>query len=146
MESSVLNTLDFRISVPTAYTFVIALAREAKLAEDDPAVHMANYLCELCMMNYSFLRFVPSQIASAALNIGMRSLYGNAAWSAYMALVSGYSQQALVPVIASIQLSALGSSGPLRDHIANYGPIESIYRKYLSTKRSEVAKHPIAAL
>ncbi|KAL6533879.1 hypothetical protein OROHE_013712 [Orobanche hederae] len=80
MESSVLNFLEFQLSVPTTKKFLRRFIQAAQVSytvrETDfnwiliPSVELeflANYLAELTLMDYSFLKFLPSIIAASAL-------------------------------------------------------------------------------
>ena len=93
MEAHMLNTLDFRITVPTAFVF---LNRGLKAAEADNKLQLfATFIVERCLQEYRMLAHPPSKVAAAGLNIAMRTLLGGDAWSATMAHYAGYSQEAL---------------------------------------------------
>ncbi|KAL9662080.1 hypothetical protein QQ045_026908 [Rhodiola kirilowii] len=64
MERRVLNLLCFRLSVPTAKTFLSLTGHQDHVAELEP---LANYLAELSLMEYSFVNFLPSLIAASAV-------------------------------------------------------------------------------
>ena len=45
-----------------------------------PEIHtMAKFLMELCLSEYSMLRFLPSHLAAAALNLAMKA-YSTGEW------------------------------------------------------------------
>lgn len=70
MEIQVLNFIDFRLSVPTTKKF---LRRFIQAAQASYKVHtielefLASYLAELTLIEYCFLKFLPSLIAASAV-------------------------------------------------------------------------------
>ncbi|KAK3134545.1 hypothetical protein QOZ80_6AG0550560 [Eleusine coracana subsp. coracana] len=70
MECQVLNDLGFHLSVPTTKTFLRRFLRAAQASRKVPSVtlgFLANYLAELTLIDYGFLRFLPSVVAASAV-------------------------------------------------------------------------------
>ncbi|XP_028802371.1 cyclin-A2-1-like [Neltuma alba] len=70
MESEVLNLLHFQLSVPTTKTFLRRYIQVAQCSYKLPCVELeflANYLAELTLVEYSFLKFLPSLVAASAI-------------------------------------------------------------------------------
>ncbi|XP_062023076.1 LOW QUALITY PROTEIN: cyclin-A2-2-like [Rosa rugosa] len=70
MESEVLNFLHFQLSVPTTKTFLRRFVQAAQASYKVPCVELeflANYLAELTIVEYGFLKFLPSVIAASAV-------------------------------------------------------------------------------
>ncbi|XP_042484276.1 cyclin-A2-4-like [Macadamia integrifolia] len=70
MESQVLNYLGFQLSAPTAKTFLRRFLRAAQASYKVPSLELeflANYLSELTLIEYTFLKFLPSLIAASAV-------------------------------------------------------------------------------
>ncbi|XP_062203538.1 cyclin-A2-1-like isoform X2 [Phragmites australis] len=70
MECRVLNDLGFHLSVPTPKTFLRRFLRAAQASCKAPLttlVHLANYLVELTLIDYTFLKFLPSVVAASAV-------------------------------------------------------------------------------
>ncbi|GMP94710.1 hypothetical protein CsSME_00044059 [Camellia sinensis var. sinensis] len=70
MESQVLNLLGFQLSVPTTKKFLRRFIQASQVSYKVPCVEMeflANYLAELTLVEYRFLRFFPSLIAASAV-------------------------------------------------------------------------------
>ncbi len=145
-ESRLLANLDFRVSVPTAYTFLSRLLQAAGIDEGSPIAHLAAYVAELTLVQYRFLRHLPSAVAASALNMAMRTLLGPDAWTPALEASSGWTQTSLRSLIWEIQDYALGSSGPTAQEMKGYGKLASVHRKYAHDKREGVALQPIAAL
>ncbi|KAL3616073.1 hypothetical protein CASFOL_040367 [Castilleja foliolosa] len=70
MESCVLNFLGFQLSVPTTKKFLRRFIQAAQVSYKVPSVDLeflANYLAELTLIDYNFLKFLPSIIAASAV-------------------------------------------------------------------------------
>ncbi|KAL8244768.1 hypothetical protein R6Q59_011026 [Mikania micrantha] len=70
MEHKVLDVLSFQISVPTVIKFLRRFIFVAQSSYKVPIVeleHLAKYLAELTLTEYSFLKFLPSLIAASAV-------------------------------------------------------------------------------
>ncbi|KAF0889554.1 hypothetical protein E2562_028649, partial [Oryza meyeriana var. granulata] len=70
MECLVLNDLGFHLSVPTTKTFLRRFLRAAQFSRKAPSITLgclANYLAELTLIDYSFLKFLPSVVAASAV-------------------------------------------------------------------------------
>ncbi|PWZ22541.1 hypothetical protein Zm00014a_036695 [Zea mays] len=70
MESQLLNDLGFNLSVPTTKTFLRRFLRAAQASRKTPSMtlgFLANYLAELTLTEYEFLKFLPSLVAASAV-------------------------------------------------------------------------------
>ncbi|KAL1532460.1 cyclin-A2-1-like isoform X1 [Salvia divinorum] len=70
MESRVLNLLKFQLSVPTPKKFLRRFIQAAQASYKVPSVELeflANYLAELTLVEYSFLKYLPSVTAASAI-------------------------------------------------------------------------------
>ncbi|XP_051151139.1 cyclin-A2-1-like [Andrographis paniculata] len=70
MESRVLNYLAFQLSVPTTKKFLRRFIQAAQVSYKAPSVELeflANYLAELTLIDYNFLKYLPSLIAASAV-------------------------------------------------------------------------------
>jgi hypothetical protein len=138
MEAQMLNTLDFRITVPTAFVF---LNRFLKVCGETDATAKINllstYLVERSLQEYKALTYSPSKLAAAGVNMALRTVRGAGAWDAKMEKYSGYKQSELVEAIRDIQ-------GMLEGQNANN--LKAVYRKYALPKFNEVALLPISSL
>ncbi|EPS71241.1 hypothetical protein M569_03517, partial [Genlisea aurea] len=70
MESQVLNFVKFQLSVPTTKKFLRRFVQAAQASYEVPSVELeflANYLAELSLTDYTFLKFLPSLVAASAV-------------------------------------------------------------------------------
>lgn len=70
VERVILNALDFNFCIPTPLMF---LRRYSKAAQSDSATHtLSKYICELSVVAYDMIQFLPSHIAVAAVFLARR--------------------------------------------------------------------------
>ncbi len=95
--------------------------------------YLASYLVELALVDASMLKHSYSITAAAAVHVAMRAVGKADAYPRALARHSGYSLQVMLPVAASLVDSM---------HKAPTATLTAVYKKYSSTKFSEVAKLP----
>jgi hypothetical protein len=138
MEATMLNALDFKVTVPTPYVF---LNRFLKVAgESDAAAKlslMATYFVERCMQEYKMLHYAPSKIAAAGVNMAMRTLRGPAAWDSRMEKYSGYKQSELVDIVRDIQACIDGQAA---------NNLKAVHKKYSNERFGATALVPYAPI
>ena len=70
MEGKILKSLNFNVTFGSSYLF---LQRYSKLMEADKKTYMmARYLLELSMVEYSLLKYIPSNIAASAIYLAAK--------------------------------------------------------------------------
>ncbi|KAM7483707.1 hypothetical protein LguiB_008290 [Lonicera macranthoides] len=70
METQVLNKLGFQLSAPTAKSFLRRFLHAAQASYKSPSLELeflGNYLAELSLVDYGFLKFIPSMVAASAV-------------------------------------------------------------------------------
>ena len=133
METAMLNSLEFRITVPTPYVF---LNRFLKVANADPRTCLlATFIVERTLQEYRCLSHPGSKVAAAAVNIALRTLRGPAAWDATMVAYSEYTTEELRPAVLEIQ-ATLDSSVT--------ASLQAVRKKYAQPKFGEVSNIPVA--
>jgi hypothetical protein len=101
--------------------------------------HLAHYLVELALVDYSMLAYTPSQLAAAAVFTAMRVLHlggpstASLSWGGLLCRFSGCSSGTLRA--CSNALAALQRKAPNTT-------LKAVHKKYSSSKYSEVAKLP----
>ncbi|CAA7403095.1 unnamed protein product [Spirodela intermedia] len=134
MESRVLNHLNFRLSVPTVKTFLRRFLRAAQASYEAPSLaleFLANYLAELTLVEYSFLRFLPSLIAAAAVFLARWTLdESTPPWNPTLEHYTRYRFSDLEAV--ALEMQELQTN-------ANSSPLHAIRQKYSQLKFKSVA-------
>lgn len=77
MEINVLNRLQYDLTTPTTKTFLRRFIRAAQASCKVSSLHlefMGNYLAELTLVEYDFLKYLPSLIAAAAVFLARMTL------------------------------------------------------------------------
>jgi len=100
MECAILTTLEFRISKPHSYVFLRRFL-QASNADEEITAH-ANNIIEGTLLSVTLLRFLPSQIAAAAVLIA-REWVGRSAWSPTLVVHAHYREDQIAPVAQAIR-------------------------------------------
>ncbi|XP_066325411.1 cyclin-A3-1-like [Miscanthus floridulus] len=118
MESDILNVLKFEVGNPTPKTFLRMFIRSVQ--EDNNKYtslqleFLGGYLCELSLLDYSLLRFLPSLVAASVVFVARLTLDPHThPWSRKMQTLTGYKPSELkdcVAVIHHLQLNRKFSS------------------------------------
>ncbi|XP_057448947.1 G2/mitotic-specific cyclin-1-like [Lotus japonicus] len=129
MEKLMVNTLEFNMSVPTAYVF---MRRFLKAAQADRKLELlAFFLVELSLVEYEMLKFPPSHIAAAAVYTAQCAIYGFKQWCKTCEWHTNYSEDQLLEC----------SSLMVGFHkMAGTGKLTGVHRKYCSYKFNYTAK------
>ncbi|XP_070048183.1 G2/mitotic-specific cyclin-2-like isoform X4 [Nicotiana tomentosiformis] len=134
MEKLMINTLQFNLSVPTTYVFMM---RFLKAAQSDKKVELLSFfMTELCLVEYEMLRFPPSMLAAAAIFTAQCALSAPNELSKTCEKYSHYTQDQL------LECSRLMVSFHQK---AAIGKLTGVYRKYSISKYGFVAKCPPAS-
>lgn len=138
MEATMLNALDFRITVPTPFVFLnrfLKVAGEADFAAK--ASLLATYVVERSLQEYKMLHHAPSKIAAAGVNMALRTVRGPAAWDAKLERYTGYKQSDLADAIRDMQAVLDTQAG---------NNLKAVHKKYSLPKFGEIAITPFAPL
>ncbi|CAH2044414.1 unnamed protein product [Thlaspi arvense] len=115
MEIQVLSFLHFRLSVPTTKTFLRRFIQAAQVSDKVPHIEMeclANYIAELTLVEYTFLRFLPSLVAASAVFLARWTLdQSNHPWNPTLQHYTRYETAALKNTVVAMEDLQLNSSG-----------------------------------
>ncbi|ESQ48893.1 hypothetical protein EUTSA_v10020791mg [Eutrema salsugineum] len=128
MEKTILGSLEWYLTVPTQYVFLV---RFIKAAVSDPETeNMVHFLAELGMMHYDTLMFCPSMLAASAVYTARCFLNKTPAWTDTLKFHTGYSGYQLMDcakLLAFIH-SRVGES-----------KLRAVFKKYSKPERCAVA-------
>ncbi|XP_055828962.1 cyclin-A2-1 isoform X2 [Solanum dulcamara] len=134
MESLILNFLGFRLSTPTAKTFLRRFVRSAQASYKNPNLELeflANYLAELTLLEYGFLKFTPSAIAASSVFLARWTLDQSIhPWSPTLEHYTNYKAQDLKSTVLALQDLQLNTNNCL---------LNAIRAKYRQDKFKSVA-------
>ncbi|KAH9575882.1 hypothetical protein CY35_01G134400 [Sphagnum magellanicum] len=136
MEKSMLNTLQFNLTVPTPYVFVARCLKAAAADKEEKAVAtelemVSWYLVELCLTEYSMVKFCPSHLAAAAVYTAQNTLARKPCWGPALQQHSGYSEAQLMDC-ATMMVAFQSKAGT--------GSLTVVHKKYSNTRFLSVAK------
>ncbi|XP_058074664.1 cyclin-A2-4 isoform X2 [Magnolia sinica] len=134
MESQVLNYLGFQLSAPTTKTFLRRFLRAAQASYGVPMLaleFLACYLAELTLVEYEFLKFLPSLIAASAVFLARWTLdQSGHPWSLTLEHYTQYKAVDLKDTVLAMQDLRLNSKA---------SPHNAIREKYGQQKFKSVA-------
>lgn len=102
MESIMLNTLGFHVTVPSILRFCERFSKVARC--DEKTTVLAKYLIELTLQDYKFLKFLPSQIGASAVHVAMRMTGNDNPWNATLEKHTTYSESQLSECCTEISI------------------------------------------
>ena len=94
MESLMLNTLGFNLTVPSALQFVGRFVKASGNAADKEFGALAKYIVELMLQEYFMIKYLPSMVAASAVYLALKVL-GRSGWTPTMHRYTQYSEAAL---------------------------------------------------
>lgn len=134
MEGEVLNVLNFQLSVPTTKTFLRRFVQVAQASFKETCVefeHLTNYLAELTLGEYSFLRFLPSAVAASVVFLARWILHQpNQPWNLALEHYTNYNVSKLRTSVLALEDLRLNSTGC---------PLKAVFQKYRQQKFGSVA-------
>lgn len=130
MEHIMLKMLAFDLAVPTSCWFLSYYCSHAQTPVSDAVKHLAQYLSELCLVQYEICnRYLSSQQAAAALSLALQTS-DQAPWSQPLSQLTGYSLADLRPCIEEMLVVF---------QMARSQPQQAVVDKYASDKYSAVS-------
>lgn len=94
MEKNILTALEFNITVPSAYSFLVRFSKVAKAKK--MLFYLAQYLIEITLIEQRMLVYPPSLIAASALNLAIKILHRELGkWTLSLEQYTGYSEREL---------------------------------------------------
>nr|AIZ68199.1 G2/mitotic-specific cyclin S13-7-like isoform X1 [Albuca bracteata] len=133
MEKSILNKLEWSLTVPTPYVF---LARFIKAAMCDKEMeHMVFFFAELGLLQYSMVTHCPSMFAASAVYAARCTLKKTPLWTDTLKHHTGFSETQLMDC-AQILVNSHSATPE--------GKLKAVYKKYSSVELGAVALHPPA--
>ncbi|XVE98535.1 hypothetical protein REPUB_Repub03eG0114100 [Reevesia pubescens] len=115
MESKVLNLLYFQLSAPTTKTFLRRFIQAAQATYKVPCMELeflSNYLAELTLLEYNFLKFLPSLIAASAVFLARWTLnQSDNPWNPTLEHYTSYKASELKTTVLALEDLLLNTKG-----------------------------------
>lgn len=101
-EQEILERLNYRVSVPTAYTFLyVCMEITGRIVKNKDITKDASFILDSTLPRYHLLEYMPSEIAFGSIFIA-RILNGANPWSEALATSTMLSEEDIVPIARSI--------------------------------------------
>ncbi len=126
MEEAILKKLDYKITIPSAHAFLVRYLKAAKA--DAKIVQLSCYILDGTLLNYGLLRYLPSQLAAAAVLIARRAV-GRRNWSPTLDKYARYSEIDVLPAARAV----LSEQSSIPDEL------RAVRNKYRSARYGAVA-------
>ncbi|KAL9680441.1 hypothetical protein QQ045_018320 [Rhodiola kirilowii] len=134
METQVLKNVNFQLYIPTTKSFLRRFVQAAQASYERPSLeleYMTDYLAELTLIDYDFLKFLPSTIAASAVLLARWTLNPSAhPWTATLEHYTLYKSSDLKSSVHALRDLQLNT---------NNCPLQVIRAKYSQQKYKCVA-------
>ncbi|XP_009601465.1 G2/mitotic-specific cyclin S13-7-like [Nicotiana tomentosiformis] len=136
MEKAILGKLEWYLTVPTPYVFLVRYIKAATPSDNQEMENMTFFFAELGLMNYKItISYRPSMLAASSVYAARSTLNKTPLWTQTLQHHTGYSEDQLMEcakILVSYHLDAAESK------------LKAIYRKFSSPDRGAVAFFPPA--
>lgn len=126
MEETILKTLEYNITIPSAHAFLVRFLKAAHA--DKKIVQLSCYVLDGTLQSYNLLHYLPSQLAAAAVFIARRTV-GRNSWSPTLLKYADYREEDVAPVAQAVMSEKSSASPELR----------AVNKKYTSSRYGGVA-------
>lgn len=99
MEETILVALKYNVTIPSAHIFLVRFLKAAHGSRK--IVQFSCYILDSTLTDYKLLKYLPSQIAGAAVMIA-RMKCGRNAWSPTLVKYTNYFEEDIIPVAQDI--------------------------------------------
>jgi len=130
MEGTILKTLEYKITIPSAHVFLVRYLKAAHA--DRKIVQLSCYILDGTLQSYNLLHYLPSQLAAAAVLIA-RKRVGRNSWSPTLLKYSSYYEEEIIHVAKAVLYEKTTASRELR----------AVNKKYSSQRYGSVASAPL---
>ncbi|KAH0448994.1 hypothetical protein IEQ34_022794 [Dendrobium chrysotoxum] len=128
MEKGILNKLDWSLTFPTPYVFIVRFLKAA--VSDKEMEYMTFFFAELALMHYSMVMYCPSLFAASAVYAARCTLKKTPLWSKTLEYHTGYLEKHLLEC-AKLMIGYHSS--------ATDSKLTVVYRKYSKEELGGVA-------
>ncbi|OIT06066.1 g2mitotic-specific cyclin s13-6 [Nicotiana attenuata] len=133
MEKAILEKLEWYLTVPTAYVFLVRYIKASFPSDKEEEMeNMTFSLAELGLMNYkTVISYCPSKLAASAVYVARATLNKSPRWTDTLKQHTGYSEDQLME--CAMELVRFHSG-------AAENKVGAVYRKFSSPNRGAVAR------
>ena len=111
MEGVLLKQLDYRITIPSAHTFLVRYLKAAHA--NKMIVQLSCYILDGTLQSYNMLHYLPSQLAAASILIA-RTVEGRNPWSPTLLKYTQYREENIKPIARDVLDAKASTSQELK--------------------------------
>jgi hypothetical protein len=130
MEKLMLSKLDFRLSLPTVWSFMRRFTKAAGHQNDETFFHIVSYVIDLCMIDLKMLKYSPSHMVATAVLAAIRIQGDTGGWTSCLEHHTGFTETALGACTQDVH--------GLMQQAPNEPRCKAVFKKYSHTKFDEV--------
>lgn len=131
MEETILKTLEYNITIPSAHAFLVRFLKAAHA--DKRIVQLSCYILDGTLQSYNLLHYLPSQLAAAAVFLARRTV-GRNSWSPTLLRYANYREEDISSIARAVLAEKTSSANELR----------AVNKKYTSSRYGGVANMPLS--
>lgn len=117
MEEHILKVLEYKITMPSAHTFLVRYLKAAHA--DKRIVQLSCFILDGTLLSYNLLHYFPSQLAAASVFIARRAV-GRNSWSPTLLKYAAYCEEEVIPVARAVLSEKSATSPELRAVMKKY--------------------------
>ncbi|XP_074581211.1 G2/mitotic-specific cyclin S13-7-like [Curcuma longa] len=133
MEKRILDKLQWNLTVPTPYVFLVRFVKAAEC--DTEMKNMVFFFAELALMQYSLVSHCPSLVAAASVFAARCTIKKSPLWTETLKCHTGFSEQQLLDCTQILVNSHAAAAE---------GKLKVAYKKYSDEQFGAVALYPPA--
>ncbi|KAL5709687.1 G2/mitotic-specific cyclin S13-6 [Ranunculus cassubicifolius] len=135
MEKSILKKLEWSLTVPTPYVFLVRFIKAA--LPDQEMENMVFFYAELGLMHYATILYCPSMLSASAVYAARCTLNKSPFWNETLKFHTGYAEDQLIDCAKILVNLHAGTT---------LQKLQVVHRKYSSPQRNAVALHAPAKI
>uniref|UniRef100_A0A7S0HEJ3 Cyclin N-terminal domain-containing protein n=1 Tax=Hanusia phi TaxID=3032 RepID=A0A7S0HEJ3_9CRYP len=134
MEQTMLNKLNYTLSLPTCWSWMKRFAKVAHKENDLEFFHLLSYMIELSYFQMKMLAYRPSMLVAASVCFAKKMLKEDPEWSEMLQHHTGYEVQNMIPCMNDLRGLILQAK--------NETQYKAVYKKFSHSKYSQVCCVP----
>ncbi|CCI39810.1 unnamed protein product [Albugo candida] len=138
MEESILSSVSYRVTFPTAYHFIQRFFK-ASGTSDDRVHYFAHYIIDRSLQEYKLIRHRPSLIASSALYISKCQMNEFPLWNSILEHHTSYKEAELSKCVADLREMLWNA----QNGVGKTSKLSAVRRKFEKERFMGVAKLPL---
>ncbi|DAZ98891.1 TPA: hypothetical protein N0F65_002616 [Lagenidium giganteum] len=138
MEVDILSRCGYRVTFPTAYQFTQRFLKASRTV-DDRVENFAHYVIDRSLQEYKMIKYPPSAVGAAAVQIARTQMNDLPAWTATLEHHSTYTESSLSDCIEDLKEMLWNA----QNGVGKTSKLTAVRRKFEKERFMAVSKHPL---